>query len=407
MTKDWECPEKLLPFINSTKRYNLAEGGRLGAKSNFMVMLMLVKGASEKTGLLFAREVQKSLGDSVFSLCCRLIDEHNMPYGYNKTSIWGYNGTKVSFVGISGVTEQSVKSLDGFKYCFVEEAQALSQSSWDILEPTLRVEENQFFFAMNRLKIKDPIYNHCVNIEPEETLHVNIQYYDNPWITERQLATIENMKSKDYARFEHIYLGKPLESLERSILSLRDVEDSYKRNIVSPEGAIEWGCDVARFGDDRTVIVSRKGLKLLTCDVFTKLPTDKRSDILMNKAKKGELIKVDDTGVGGGVTDILRRNGYFVHAVNFGTEAQDKDKYSNTISEMWFNFQEIIKEVDLKEMQGLTEELAYRQWDMDKKGRRMVESKDAFKKEFKRSSDLADGILLAFYNKKVRSWKGL
>lgn len=373
----------------------------------FFVMQMLVLGVNEKTGLLFAREVQKSIADSVFSLCKALIEIHDLPYICTKNSITGLNGTKTAFVGISGVTEQSVKSLYGFKYCFVEEAQALSQSSWDILEPTLREDGNQFFFAMNRLKIKDPVYNYCVNVNPENTLHVNIQYYDNPWITDQQVNDILAMKKKDYNKYLHIYLGHPIEDLDRSVFTLSEINNAYKRNIENPTGGKEWGVDVARFGDDKTVIVSRKGYKQLSCVEFSKLSVVEVADMVMSMAEKNELIKVDDTGVGGGVTDILRDRGYYIEAVNFGSKAEDEDKYPNVISEMWFELKEYINEIQLMEDYQLTEELVYRQWDMTKDGRRIIEPKKKFKEEYGRSPDKGDAVLLAFYNAKVRCWDNL
>jgi phage terminase large subunit len=68
---------------------------------------------------------------------------------------------------------------------------------------------------------------------------------------------------------------------------------------------------------------------------------------------------------------------------------------------MWFEFRDIIKNVQLPYDQDLLMELSTREWKMDLKGRRAVESKDLFKKRGFRSPDKADALLLAFYQPKT------
>jgi phage terminase large subunit len=110
-------------------------------------------------------------------------------------------------------------------------------------------------------------------------------------------------------------------------------------------------------------------------------------------------IKVDDTGLGGGVTDVLQSEGYNAIPVNFGGSAKDPDRYPNTASEMWHEVGAIIHEIACPENTRLQAELANRKRkQLDKKGRRVVESKDDYKARGFRSPDMADGFLLAFYN---------
>jgi phage terminase large subunit len=108
-------------------------------------------------------------------------------------------------------------------------------------------------------------------------------------------------------------------------------------------------------------------------------------------------MKIDDTGVGGGVTDEMMDRGYKnVRAINFGGTAQDTDKYPNWISEAWFNMAEIVDEVQLPMDTDLLMELSTRQWKMDNKGKRRVESKDDYKKRGYRSPDLADACIICY-----------
>ncbi|MDR1412218.1 MAG: hypothetical protein LBI91_08425, partial [Spirochaetaceae bacterium] len=106
-------------------------------------------------------------------------------------------------------------------------------------------------------------------------------------------------------------------------------------------------------------------------------------------------IKVDDTGVGGGVTDSLRRLGAKAVPVNFGGAPKDKNKYDTAADEMWFEFP--IEDVSIPDDPDLMTELSGRLYDYDKQGRRKVESKKLFKERFGKSPDKADALLLAYY----------
>lgn len=110
------------------------------------------------------------------------------------------------------------------------------------------------------------------------------------------------------------------------------------------------------------------------------------------------LIKVDDTGIGGGITDEMLKRGYNVMAINFGGEASDKNKYPNWISEAWFYLADIIDQVQLPMNTDLLMELSTRNWYQDVKGKRRIESKQEYKKRGFRSPDLADALIICFYS---------
>jgi phage terminase large subunit len=107
------------------------------------------------------------------------------------------------------------------------------------------------------------------------------------------------------------------------------------------------------------------------------------------------VIKVDDSGVGGGVTDNLRRLGANVIPVNFGGTPRDTKKYTTVADEMWFEFP--VNDIQIPDDPQLMEELSGRKYGYDKIGRRKVEPKDDFRKRYGRSPDKADALLLAFY----------
>jgi hypothetical protein len=174
------------------------------------------------------------------------------------------------------------------------------------------------------------------------------------------------------------------------------------------EGQEEGGIDVARGGEDDTVFFHRKGMKVLASKTIPtpQLPEKAKLVFIAEEAErffgqnKTMRIKVDDTGVGGGVVDILQRDKFNVVPVNFGAVAKDPDHYPNVISEMWFEVGKLIQEIACPQDDRLMVELVNRRTisgQLDKKGRRQVESKKDYKKRASKSPDKADGFLLAFY----------
>ena len=200
--------------------------------------------------------------------------------------------------------------------------------------------------------------------------------------------------------------GEIIDAGADTIIKLSQVEQ-MKKNALNPEFKAEGqetiGIDVARGGADDTVMFRGKGLKITDYKILTskQLPEKAKLVYIAEEVEsfatydKKIPIKTDDTGVGGGLTDILQRKGYNVVPVNFGAEANEPDKYPNRISEMWFEAGKIIHEVAWTPSDRLQAELVNRkQKQLDKKGRRVVESKDDYKARGFRSPDEGDAFLL-------------
>lgn len=173
------------------------------------------------------------------------------------------------------------------------------------------------------------------------------------------------------------------------------------------------GVDVARFGDDSTVILPRIGddvrsfepVQLNGADL---LVTVDRVIAMVNQfralGKEYSMIFVDETGVGGGVVDILRRAQYRVMGVSFGRKALDEKKYRFRVDEIWGKMKEAIeKSLVLPALQGnsvgtvLRDQLTQREYGYTIVGNKIqLESKDDMKKRGIQSPDIADALALTF-----------
>jgi hypothetical protein len=114
-------------------------------------------------------------------------------------------------------------------------------------------------------------------------------------------------------------------------------------------------------------------------------------------------IKVDDVGVGGGVTDALKRRGYRVIPVGAGNKPRDPDRFRTRRDELWFGMADRVKErrLDLTRLpralrEELCSELSAPRFTIDLQDRFIAEPKKDTKKRIKKSPDLADGVILAF-----------
>ena len=390
------------PLFDTRWRHIVFHGGRSSGKSTATAYALLLRGRQSKLRILCTREFQNSIRDSVHKLLADIIDRHGFTdYEVQRETIINkLTGTEFIFKGLRK-DSQAIKSLEGIDIAWTEEAQTISKSSIDILIPTIRKDGSQLIWTFNRVHELDPVYVElCLN-QNEDTYVAQVNSDTLEEIGQLPQVMIderEKMKQNEPALYTHVWLGQPLAQGENSIIGREAILEAMNRE-VDEDGAIEIGVDVARMGNDRTEFVKRKGLKEIARQTFTKLRTTEVCDRLESFVEydKTILLKVDDTGVGGGVTDEMIKRGYNVMAINFGAKAADPDKYPNLISEAWFHMASIIDTISIHRDNDLLMELSSRKWVMDSKGRRGVESKDSYKKRGFRSPDKADATILCFY----------
>lgn len=211
----------------------------------------------------------------------------------------------------------------------------------------------------------------------------------------------------------------PLEIVELAVNS------DYKHSEQTTIG--DLGVDVARFGDDETAIVKRIDNYVFPIKTYRKKDTTETTGYVLkaaremmqqNKHLKQIYIKVDDSGVGGGVTDQLRekireqRLPYKVYPVINNGKANDDEHYENVGTEQWAVLRDILNENFSKHMQGepveihlpddekLVSQLTTRKYRMTSRGKIALERKEEMKDRGLQSPDRADAIVLAFYRPK-------
>lgn len=390
-----------LEIFRKPAPYKISYGGRGSGKSWGFASLLMQELTKEKHNLVCCREIQKSLAESSYRLMVDTIERLELQ-GWNitKETLENVNGSRVIFRGLKDLRAgNAIKSLEGYDRAWIEEAQSVSAESLQMLIPTIRMNGSEIWASYNPNTEEDAIESLKLR---EGAVAIKCNWNDNPWFTEK-LAKDREADYKinpDMAR--HIWEGEYLAQAENAVMGRIAVHEAMQRE-VSDEGDYQLACDVARFGDDSTVIGLRKGLKLKSLEELkgkSLVEICDRIEIVAGKNKSMKM-KIDETGVGGGVVDILKSRGYReVIGINFGSKPQDADKFADLPSEMWCTFP--IEEVGLIENDRLFHELTDRRYSYDHKARRQVESKDSYKSRNNgKSCDYADCVLMLYYEPKI------
>ena len=178
------------------------------------------------------------------------------------------------------------------------------------------------------------------------------------------------------------------------------------------DAMLEIGADIARFGDDETIFVPRIAGKVLGMFHYTKQDTMTTvgkligivTGMMADYSKPYATIKVDDDGVGGGVTDRLREvimeKGLNVEVVacHNGGSPEDKEHYANWVTEQWCGIRQRLSDGDLQLPQDdeLAAQLSTRKYLLNSRDQIILEDKKTYKKRIHRSPDRADALVLAF-----------
>ena len=382
-------------------RIKIAHGGRgAGAKSWSVASLLIQKAHRNPLRICCFREVQKSLEESSYRLMVDTISRLTYPnWKITREYLESPAGSHIIFRGLADMrAADQMKSLEGYDIFWLEEASAISKESLTVLLPTLRKPGSELWATLNREAEKDPIIAEYWDSDRTDVLRIELEQgkIDNPWFPDVLQTEMEAAYRNNPDEALHIWGGQPRAQGDNSVLSRVLVRQAMERKAVETDPD-EIGVDVARFGDDNTEMYRRKGAKTIAHQSYSKKDTVFVANAAWDMAEKSRnvVIKVDDTGVGGGVTDNLRKLGANVVPVNFGGVPRNTKKYTSVADEMWFEFP--VNDIEIPDDPRLMEELSGRKYDYDKIGRKKVEAKKDFKKRYGRSPDKADALLLAFY----------
>lgn len=311
-------------------------------------------------------------------------------------------------------TSNKPENLAGFHedhlLFIIDEASGVSDDVYETIEGALTTSDSKLLICGNPTKNSGEFYN---------SFHRNRSLYwvkkvaceDSPRVSPeyRKRLVQKYGENSDVVRVRAD--GEFPKAEPDTFIPLDIVEAAVMREI-KPDGALEIGVDVARFGDDETVIAARVGLKLIHMETYYGQDTMITSGCVINTAlqlmdrfqKDRCVVKIDDDGVGGGVTDrtreVVRERNLPIEIIDChnGGAPEDKDHYENWGTEAWAYLRDLLQneEIELINDDDLIGQLTTRKYIMTSKGKIKLESKNDMKKRGLRSPDRADAVVLAF-----------
>jgi len=264
--------------------------------------------------------------------------------------------------------------------------------------------------AGNTTTLDGPLYRACVTDrahwavvsingdpdDPNRSPRVSIEWArqqiesygrDNPWVMVNVLGQF------------------PPASLN-ALLGPEDVETAFARRL--RDEVYNWaqrriGVDVARFGDDRTVLFPRQGLRAFRPRVLrhargSAVSTEIAGAVFAGKNRFGSELELMDCtgGWAAGARDVLLTSGVPVIELEFGGKALDP-RYENRRAELWFQMAEWVKGGGwLPKVPELVGELTAPTYTFSRRGKFLIEPKELVKARIGRSPDLADGLATTF-----------
>lgn len=240
---------------------------------------------------------------------------------------------------------------------------------------------------------------------------IHISAFDIPNVKEKKqiiqgLSTwewVEEMRKK-YGEDSDIYrvrvLGEPPIAEADTLIPIGWVESAFtSEREMSGRGEI-LGVDVARFGDDDSALVYRKGNYAKVIDVIhgndtMQIAGKVRIQLVKNKNLKAH---IDIVGIGVGVFDRLREMPDIadrVFGVNNASAPENKDEYINVRVESWDIMKDWVRDAILEKHEGFYE-LAKPKYKITSTGKMQLESKEEMKKRGIPSPNVGDGLALTF-----------
>ena len=255
---------KKLQFLFDPYRYKVAYGGRGSGKSWSMARALLLQASNKPLRILCAREIQRSIKQSVHTLLNDQIQALGLGplYEVLESEIRSRSGSSFSFTGLATNTVESIKSFEGCDIVWVEEAQTVSKKSWDILIPTIRKPDSQIWVSFNPNIDSDDTYKRFVIEPPDNAKVVKVNWQDNPWFPE--VLEIERQHSlKTNPDYDNIWEGDCKAAVDGAIYAneIREAQEGNRITTVpyDPMMKVHVVMDLG-WNDSMSVILCQKGI---------------------------------------------------------------------------------------------------------------------------------------------------
>lgn len=421
----------------SPYRYKVLYGGRGSGKSWGVAQLLVEISMRIKVRIFCGRELQNSMSDSVIKLIADTIEDSSyLPFfEIQRNAIYNtLTGSEFMFYGIKN-NPNKIKSLEGIDIVWIEEAENVSNESWDILIPTIRKPNSEIWITFNPKNLLDPTYQRFVVRPPKNSFLLKLNFDQNKHFPDVLRQEMEDCKKRDYDLYRHIWLGQPIADSELAIIKPAWIEAAVDAHInlgFTASGRKRVGFDVADDGADSNANCFAYGSVVLAIEEWQGEDVISSAQLTHTNAVKWQADEIiyDSIGVGAGVKAEYKRletgrilcTGFNAGSAVFEPEeyyTQDKkngDMFANIKAQSWWLLRDrfyktwraveygdvysedemISLSSDIQGLEYLKAELSRPRVDHDNNGKVRVESKKDMRKRGIPSPNKADALVMCF-----------
>lgn len=415
-----------LDLLEDKTTSELLFGGAAGGGKSALGCYWILKNCFKypKSRWLIGRAELKTLKEttlvSFFEVCNIQGLKAGSHFKYNQQESVCYlaNGSAVLFKDLdyypSDPNFDSLGSLE-ITGAFIDECNQLVSNAKDVVKSRIRYKLDEFGLIPKMLMTCNPAKNWVYhdfylpskqNQLPEDKAFIQSLVTDNPFISKHY---IENLKQlKDKALKERLLNGNwEYDDDPARMIEYDAIIQSFANR--PPEGKRKISCDVARFGKDKTVIGIWNGLLCEQIITIDKSDLTYVAQLLRKEASVRGLsmkdIVVDEDGVGGGIVDMLKCNGFTANGQVVKIHGQAPN-YANLKSQCAFKLAEMMNEgsIGIKEQRTevrktIVEELEQLKQDRLEKDftKLIIVGKDKMKEQLGRSPDYLDMLIMRMY----------
>ena len=342
-----------------------------------------------------------------------------------------------------GLSADTADQFQGFHspnmLIVVDEAEGVSDGIYEAIEAVMTSAEPRLLLIGNpttasgvfrRAFYQERNIYHCITISALDSPNVQSGRVVIPGLTTaRWVEERRQIWGADNPLYRARVLGEFPDQAEDTLIRLSDVEAAVlrqdqddgggdaltpgpspggrgedgtaaRRGILRDEGEVVLAVDVARFGSDHSVILRRRGQRVEEIRTFNGMDTMELAGWVAAAIREFQPTQtcIDEVGVGAGVVDRLREQGYGVRGINVAHAARQKEVFANLRAEGYWRLRELFAsgQISIPSDQQLMGELAALRYSYDSQGRILMESKEAMRQRGIPSPDKADALMLSF-----------
>jgi len=312
---------------------------------------------------------------------------------------------------------QGIHEDEGHVLLIVDEASGVHEKIFESAGGSMSGHNCQTILMSNPTRTSGFFFN-THHKEKDRWFTIRISHEDSSRVTDEFVEDMALRYGRDSNTFRVRAMGLFPRSDLDALIPFEVVQSARDRDIVVPKNIGKvWGVDVARFGDDSTVIVKRSNIavdpEIVIWDQQDTMATSNRILAMYREepqeTKPSEIL-VDVIGMGAAVVDRLYELGLPVRGINVSERSQYSDRYVNLRTELWFLTREWLegrnnklpncdgtcRDVQSCTHERLAAELTTLRYDVTSGGKFNAESKRDLKKRGYKSPDVADALVLTF-----------